>query len=37
MDFRFIQNSEFKVYYSLLPLGIFEGGFDNGREDFLNA
>ena len=37
MDFGFIQNSEFKVYHSLLPLGIFGGGFDNGGEDFLNA
>ena len=33
----FIQNSEFKIYHSLLPLGIFGGGFDDRGEDFLNA
>ena len=42
LDFGFlildlIQNSEFKIVHSLLPLGIFGGGFDNGGEDFLNA
>ena len=37
LDVGFIQNSEFKIYHSPLPLGIFGGGFDNGGEDFLNA
>lgn len=32
-----IQNLEFKIYHSLLPLGIFGGGFDDRGEDFLNA
>jgi hypothetical protein len=32
-----IQNLEFKIYHSLLPLGFFGGGFDDRGEDFLNA
>jgi hypothetical protein len=35
--FDLIQNLEFKIYHSLLPLGIFGGGFDDRGEDFLNA
>ena len=32
-----IQNLKFKIYHSLLPLGIFGGGFDDRGEGFLNA